>query len=476
MKASMVRIILITVLASTGAMNICMAQTGSATLPGHEPNFQVKFSEPLAVLNFLNNLSSNAPPTNPFKQLFNSSRFNQQKYQMLIAEFDRLNIDYNYDFPEYPRGEQIGLSTASLLKKELIDSPSIDEFKVSAIGIIPNEKFFELVSLLAEFTPVYREVIYQPNKEKFEQQLANLRNLIASTDMTSYFNVGIKFYNSSWDNSVPFNFVFYPLPSSRGYRATAFANNAESPLPTSSTDYNLLLSLMFHEMFHILYDDESLALQKDIRQWRDSNPSRSSRYAFTLINESLATALGNGYVYERLNGKLIEGRWYGVKYISEMAKKIYPMVKEYAEKQQSIDRAFIDNFIKIFDDNFSEWLLDPEFIMPGRYVLSDNAEDFKIIDQKFRYRPSAEYLEGISESSIEKMAKAPTTRVIFVSKDNKKKLQLIKQGFAELKDWKPDAKTDFTYSVLLKDKAYLIVINSVRKTAKEQIETLKLKQ
>jgi len=232
---------------------------------------------------------------------------------------------------------------------------------------------------------------------------------------------------------------------------------------------------MFHEMFHILYDDETLALQKEIRQWRSSNASRSSGYAFTLLNESLATALGNGYVYGKLSGKLIEGNWYGLKYISEMAKKIYPMVKEYAEKQQSIDRAFIDNFIKIFDDNFSEWLLDPEFIMAGRYVLSDNVEDFKMIDQQFRYRPSAEYLEGISVSSIEKMAKAPTTRVVFVSKDNKKKLQLIKQGFAELKDWRPDAKTDFTYSVLLQDKAYLIVVNSVRKTAKEQIETLKLK-
>jgi hypothetical protein len=474
-KVYIKHMVLIILLASTGAINICVAQTGSPTPPSHEPNFQVKFSEPLAVLNFLTNLSSNAPPTNPFKQLFNSSRFNQQKYQMLIAEFDRLKIDYNYDFPEYPRGEQIGLSTASLLKKKLIDSQSIAEFKVSAMGIIPNETLFELVSILAEFTPVYQEVIYQPNKEKFEQQLANLKNLIVSTNMTSYFNVGIKFYNSSWDNSVPFVFVFYPLPGSRGYRATAYSNIAESPLPTSLTDYNLLLSLMFHEIFHILYDAEPLTFQKDREQWRASNPSRSSHYAFTLLNESLATALGNGYVYAKLNGKENAGNWYGRKYISMMAKKIYPLVKKYVESGRPIDKEFLDNYVKIYDDNFSSWLLELDNIMLGRYVLSDNSEDFKFIDRKFPYPPSVEYLEGISESSIEKMAKAPTTRVIFVSKDNKKKLQLIKQGFPELRDWKPDAKTDFTYSVLLQDKAYLIVINSVRKPTKEQIETLKLR-
>lgn len=473
MKAFVMQTILITLLAATAAMNICIAQTVSSTPAGQAPTFQVKFSEPLAVLNFLNNLSSNAPPNNPFKQIFNSSKFNQQKYQKLIAEFDQVNIDYDYDYPEYPRGEQIGLSTASLLKKRLIDSRTLDEFKVSAMGIIPNDNLLRLVSILNEFTPVYRELIYQPNKAQFERQLGELENLIASTNMNSYFSIGIRFYNSSWDDSVPFNLVFYPLPNSRGYTATAFANNAESPIPTGLTDYKGLLSLMFHEMFHILYDNQPLALQTEMRRWRAANPSKSAHYAFTLLNESLATALGN-YVSAKLNGKLNEGSWYGRKYISEMAKTIYPLVKDYVDKQRPIDKEFIDDYIKLYDDNFSSWLLELENIMLGRYVLSDNAADFKVLDQKFRYRPSAAYLEGISVSNIETMAKTPTTRVIFISKDNKNKLELIKQSFVELRDWKPNAKTDFTYSILLKDKAYLIVINSVRKTTKEQIESLKL--
>jgi hypothetical protein len=72
------------------------------------------------------------------------------------------------------------------------------------------------------------------------------------------------------------------------------------------------------------------------------------------------------------------------------------------------------------------------------------------------------------------MASMPSTKIVIVSKDNKRNLLLIKEGFAELKNWKPDAETDFTYSILLKDKTYLIVINSVRKRTKEQIEALKL--
>ena len=476
MKVYIKHMTLITLLAFTGAINICMAQTGSSTPTGHEPDFQVKFSEPLAVLNFLHNLSSNAPPTNPLRQLFNSSRFNQQKYQMLIAEFDSLTIDYTYEYTEYLGTGKQGGSTWLLLKKNLINSQTINDFKISSLGIIPNENLFKLSSILTEFTPIYQELIYQPNKEKFEKQLGDLKNLIASTNMTSYFNVGLKFYNSSWDDSIPLNFVFYPLPNSRGFTATVYSNYAESAIPTSLTDYNGLLSVMFHEIFHTLYDEESLALKKDIAQWIKSNPSKSAHYASgLLLNESLATALANGYVSGKLNGKLNEGNWYNRKYINLMAKKIYPLVTDYVEKQRPIDRAFIDNYIKIFDDNFSDWLLDLDHIMSGRYVLTDNSEDFKIINRKFPYLSMVEQKEGISESSIEKMAKTSSTKVVFISKDNKRKLELVTKAFTELKDWKPNAESDFTYSVLLKDKTYLIVINSVRKTAKEQIETLKLK-
>jgi hypothetical protein len=474
MKAYVVQTIVIILLTTTGALNICMAQTGSSAPSGQELKFQVKFSEPLAVFNFVNNLSSNVPD-NSFKRLFNSSKFNQEKYQRIIAEFDKLNTDYTYEFTEYSDTDKNTGSTGYLLKKNLVNSQTINDFKLSSLGIIPNDNLFKLASILTEFTPVYQELVYQPNKEKFEKQLADLKNLIASTDMTAYFNVGIKFYNSSWDNSIPFNFIVYPLPNSRGFTATVFSNNAQSAIPTSLTNYNALLSVMFHEIFHVLHDEQSLALKKDIAQWIKSNPSKSSHYATgLLLHESLATALGNGYVSGKLNGKLNEGNWYNWKYINLMAKKIYPLVTDYIEKQKPIDKAFIDNYIKIFDDNFSDWLLDLDHIMSGRYVLTDNSEDFKIINRKFPYLSMVEQKEGVSESSIEKMAKRPITKVVFISKDNKRKLELVKKAFTELKDWKPNAKTDFTYAVLLNDRTYLIVINSVKKTTEEQIESLKL--
>jgi len=471
MKAYIGQLILIILLASTGTINICMAQTGSSTPSGQGLNFQVKFSEPLAVYVFVQNISSKNrfAPNYPFKKLFTDSKFNQEKYKALIAEFDTLTLDYTYEYGP----EKLGGSTWLLLKRNLINSRTIDDFKHSSLGIIPNPSLFKLCSILTEFEPVYQELVYEPNKEVFERQVGELRNLVASTDMNSFFNVGIKFYNSSWDNSIPFNFVFYPLPNSRGWTATVFYDNAESAIPTSLTDYNGLLSVVFHEIFHTLYDETTPAFKNDIVQWFISNPSRNSRYALTLLNESLATALGNGYVSARLSGKENAGNWYHNKHINLMAKKIYPMVKEYIESQRSIDKSFVDNYVRIYDDNLAVFS-ELNHIMAGRYVLSDNPQDFNVIDRKFPYRSMTQY-ESISVSSIERMSKTSITKVILISKDHKRKLQLIKEGFAELDSWKPDAKTDFTYALLLKDKTYLIVINSVRKITEEQIETLQLK-
>lgn len=469
MKAYLVRIILITMLAYTGAINICVAKNGSLTPSGQKPTFQVKFSEPLAVFVFVQNISSKAfVPDNPFKKLFTASKFNQEKYKALIAVFDTLTLDYTYEYGP----EKLGGSTWLLLKRNLINSPTLDDFKHRSLGIIPNASLFKLYSILTEFGPVYRELVYEPHKEVFERQLGEMRKLIVSADMTSYFDTGIKFYDSSWDNSIAFNLVFYPLPNSRGWIATAFYDNAQSAIPTSLTDYNGLLSVVIHEIFHTLYDEQSSELKKEIVQWFISNPSRNSRYALRLLDESLATALGNGYVSAKLSGKENPGNWYNDKYINHMAKKIYPMVKGYIESQRSIDKSFIDNYVRIYDDNLAVFS-ELNNIMASRYALSDNPQDFKVIDQKFPPGPTTQY-EAISESLIERMAKTPLTKVILISKDNKRKLELIKKGFAELDGWKPNAKTDFTYSVFLKDKTYLIVVNSVGKTTEEQLETLKL--
>jgi hypothetical protein len=436
--------------------------------------FNVRYSEPLAVYEFVSNLSANAPNNN-FKKAYQGSEFDQDQYRRLLAGFDSLTIDRTFEYPAYPYGQKIGGSTESLLRKELVNAADLKEFRLKALGVIPNADLQALTDVLLAFEPVYRKLIYEPGRPAFENQLDRLRQLIDSANVASWFKLGLTVYNSSWDTSVPFQFVFYPMPKARGFKATALYNIAISGVPADLTNYNKLLSVMLHEIFHIEYDEEPLAFKKEIENWFVESPRKSSRYAYLLFNEALATAMGNGYVYGRLNGGEDTAAWYNRKYTNRMAKKMYPLVRSYVLDGKPIDRSFIDSYIQLYDDNFGGWLTETGNILTDRYVLSDNATDFDVIDNNYPYRSMSQYDTGLSTITIEKMKKAPITKIIIISKNNQREISLLKQAFAELKSWTPAVTRDFNHTVWLKDRTWLIIMNEVQKNTEWHLKTLEIK-
>src|SRR6476660_7056186 len=259
-----------------------------------EIKIETKFSEPFAVFQFLNSLSVKTPD-NVFKKLFRNSDFNSPTYTNLVARFDSLNLDYSYEFGDYPAGQKMGIDVPFFLKRNLILSDNVQDFKLRSMGLVPNEALIELTVLIKQFTPVYDAVIYQPAKLKFGEQLKGISDLVKSSNLNYYFFQALQFYHSSWDFSVPFIFCFYPLPYSKGFPATAVSNVAINAIADSLDTYNGLLSVMMHEISHVLYDERSKALWNETDKWFVSDSSRTSRYAYSLFNEAMATAVGNGY-------------------------------------------------------------------------------------------------------------------------------------------------------------------------------------
>jgi hypothetical protein len=321
---------------------------------------------------------------------------------------------------------------------------------------------------ISAFTPIYNELIYNPNKEKFEKQIEEIKKYSNEHSIENYFQTGLTFYNSSWDNSIPFEIAFYPLPNSQGFTAQAFCNNFISAVQTDLKSHKDLFSVMLHETYHIIYDEQSLEVKTEIDRYFKESKSKYSNYAYQLMNEALATALGNGYVYEKLDGKMDPGDWYNKKYISLMAKQIYPLVTEYIDQKKPMDKNFIDSYINLYEVNFPEWINELNNIMSYRYVLTENKEDINAIRKMYRYRSRTEEEYQITKSSIEKMKTTSLTKVIVISKNSAEKIKLLKNEFPELKNWNPNANKEFANMILLNDKSQLIVLN--QKTA--TIETL----
>lgn len=439
---------------------------------GQKVNFNIQYSEQLAVFVFIQNLSDNYPE-NVFKTEFGQSKYNTQKYKDLVSQFDQLLIDYSYSFDEYPYGSKIPMQSRDILKKNLIETHTLNDFKLRSIGILPNATLQSLTEIISAFTPVYNELIYIPNKGQFEPQLKDLSKYSREKNLEDYFQTGLSFYNSSWDASIPFEIALYPLPNSTGFTAQAFYNNFISAVQTNLKDYKSLFSVMLHETYHILYDEQSLEVKKEMAQNFKKNPSKYSNYAYQLLNEALATALGNGYVYEKLNGKADLNDWYNSQYIDLMAKQIYPTVKEYIALKKPIDQNFVDTYIKIYETHFPHWIDEPDHIMTYRYILSENRKDFNTIRQMYPARSSEESETEISLLSLEKMKKTPLTKIIIVSQNNNEKLSLIKSQFKELKQWNFNPEKEFGYKILLEDKSQLLIINQQKSSLQTLFATFK---
>ncbi len=439
---------------------------------GQKPNFKIKYSEQLAVFVFLENLSDYYPE-NVFKSEFEKSKYNVDKYKKLISKFDELSIHYSFRFEDFPFGSKKNMQTVDVLKKNLIETDNINDFKIRTVGLIPVETLMGLGECISEFTPIYNELIYNTNKEKFENQLDEIKKYAIENQIENYFKTGLVFYNSSWDNSIPFEAAFYPLPNSKGFTASAFCNNFVSAIQTDLKSHKDLFSVMMHETYHIIYDEQSLEVKKEIDTYFKENKSKCSNYAYQLMNEVLATVLGNGYVYEKLDGKIDEADWYNNKYINLMAKKIYPLAKEYISQNKPIDKNFIDQYIQLYESNFPNWINELDNIMTYRYVITENQKDFNTISKLFRYRSRTEYADEITENSIEKMQNTPLTKMVIISKDNKEKIKLIKNRFRELKNWNVNPDKEFAEKILLEDKSQLIIVNQKKSDLETLIKLLK---
>ncbi len=140
---------------------------------GQTTKFNIKYSEQLAVFVFMQNITDNYGE-NVFKTEFQKSKFNTDHYKDIISRFDKLSIEYSYFFEEFPYGTKNPMQTRDMLQKNLIETTNLNDFKLRSIGFLPNKTLTDLTEMILTFTPIYNELIYNPNKVQFDRQTAVL--------------------------------------------------------------------------------------------------------------------------------------------------------------------------------------------------------------------------------------------------------------------------------------------------------------
>lgn len=157
------------------------------------PEIKITYSKLLATYDFIKQLSENYPD-NKYKQIFKTSEFNTKHYTDLVNQFDTLNIYESYSFQGYPVGQKQQVMTTSLIERNLINTNSITEFKKETFGIIPNSALIPFSNIIAEFIPVYNQLIFLPNKNEFEIQLKELTNYVNKANLSFFFEKGLLYF------------------------------------------------------------------------------------------------------------------------------------------------------------------------------------------------------------------------------------------------------------------------------------------
>lgn len=447
---------------------LVLATSTSSVFAQQPVEFKLSCSEPYAVYDFITKISDNYPD-NELKSIFSNSKYNAEAFKKQIADFEQLPIDYTYAFTQYPSPLKTGLMSRDMLERNLAISQTIADFRNKSLGLIPNEYLSVFSETLENFLPIYRELVFEPNKTAFEVQKNNLQNYIKNNQFSDFFQTGLTFYNTNWDKNIPFELNLLPSLDKGNLGARAFINVAVCEAPLDLKDHVSFFSVAMHEIYHIVYDNQSLQMKENIQKWFNETKSPNSQYALLLMNEVLATALGNGYVIEQINKKADEGEWYANKYVSEMAKAIYPVLKKYIEDKKPMDEAFVKAYVNTYDTQFPQWNNELSHLFAYRYIVADTPSDWSYFRRNFRKYSNNRMGAPVSATEVEKTMAMPITKVVVISQNHEQKLNLLKDYFDILKNKKLNPKTEFIEIFNLPDNTKLFIINRHKSTVEEMM-------
>jgi hypothetical protein len=398
--------------------------------------FIYKISKPYCIFNFIETATNGNGTSSYFKKYIVDKTQNNLNFKNLCEEYKKINLSYNYKRFEFPDERRPNRSTYDLISINAVNSKNLNEFKESTIGILPIVEYQKLFKILSEAEKIYDDIIWNDYEKKIINQKNNLIKIKKSN--VEIFNRFNKFYNSTWTNEIPFQIALYPIPGKKGSTtATPHGNSLCIGVLTDETDYIGRNGVILHEMCHVLYDEQSKEFQKKLVSYFAENKSQYSKFASAYFDEALATALGNGWAYKNIKGKIDDKEWYNDTYIEGFARGIYPLVENYLNENKQIDKNFINKSIEIFSLKFPNANADYSILLNKLYLYYDNEDESEItipLRKYFRLSNVSSSSPILHPYSLENLNEDSGNQLIIINENQKSTLGKLKEFYSELSE------------------------------------------
>jgi hypothetical protein len=405
---------------------------------GQHDFIQIETNKTLGLFSFLETSSQQIGTSSSFTIYILTAYQQDQAFNQLINTYAGLNLDYSFNRQEFPERRPSYTSTKDLLWIAASNSKDIDDFSQRIIGLLPHTTHTQFIALLHQALPYYEELVWkkeQENIRKIEDQLANYKSQISDL----YLQIS-RFYNTTWDTSIPFKIELYPIPLESGNTTAIPKGNLLicGFLSHNENEYKGLLGIIIHEMCHILYEAQSVAFQHQMEQWFAQSSSPYAPLANSFINEGLATALGNGWAYKQIHSSIDSGEWYNNKHIDGFAHAIFPLVERYLAEGKSIDQDFVDESIELFEQTFPKATQEAAILMNSLQLFANTEKEDELneiantIHQYFNIRSMYFSTPILSAESQERFDTKQVTKLFIVESENTNTIKGLQQAFPHL--------------------------------------------
>lgn len=401
------------------------------------------------------------------RRVYEASPYNTTANRKVLDRFQQLMLDFvDFKYPGYPSDHITSTNIWDLFKNASVQSASLQDLKQRTAGMYPTEVHTVIFEVLQHMQPVFEQLFWQPNIKQARAFVKDLDTYMQQHQTVANFQKIATFYGSRWNSDLPFIVSFLPLPAhyKRGSSAHFKGNMLTCDLPLATQNKASFISIIFHELSHILYEQQPIVLQKQIEDWFLNNSLKSRQFAYQWINEALATACGNAWLYYQLTDSLEQGSWYGNRYIDQFARQLYPKVSQYIAQNKSIDQAFVQYSIRTFAQTFPDALYDYDQWMLSISVLHNlNTQELDKsqtpLYKNFRVQKNYSLDGGISPATIKQLAQSYNTQVIILVRQHKQALTVLQKNLPTLRNYRLDATQDFVLTYLNPRGIPVILIN-----------------
>lgn len=355
---------------------ICTSRLNGANNKGFDIQFKTnKFYSQYLFAQSLANAIGTSPTV---KMVFEESDFAKNRaIEEAIGKIEQINLFYEYEFEGYPDHRFNGIQLWQLLKIAASNSVDVNDFSSRVVGMLPMNDLLSLVESLNTLATVHEQLIWNPNVKKLTKYIEKLQTEADKGNFQKNFAKAAKFYQSTWDNRLPFKVYVLPIPIFQGgaYELATPEGNilTYSINPRKNRDEAKDLGVIFHELCHILWQNQSMVIQTEQEALLLKHTSIYKVLGYQVLDEALATALGQGWYYKQLRGELDEEEWYAVEQIDEVSKTIYRLVETYVEGGKALDDEFVNQYLHLYEKNFAEGLFEVHSNMSNVNLLMEES-------------------------------------------------------------------------------------------------------